>query len=93
MAITMVCDTGVALLFYNLFKPVNKDLSLLAAAFRLILVVVMTVNSLNYFRSPGFIQGRALVGRFQYRLRLRFGAFRNPLPLDGLPHFPLKLSS
>jgi hypothetical protein len=49
MAITMVCDTGVALLFYNLFKPVNKTLSFLAAAFRLILVAVMTATSLNYF--------------------------------------------
>jgi hypothetical protein len=49
MAITLACDVGVALLFYNLFKPVNKNLSLLAAAFRLIFVAVMTVNSLNYF--------------------------------------------
>jgi hypothetical protein len=49
ITITMVCDTGVALLFYDLFKPVNKNLSLLAAVFRLIFVVVMTVNSLNYF--------------------------------------------
>ena len=49
MAITMTCDTGVALLFYGLLKPVNKNLSLLAAVFRLILVAVMTVSSLNYF--------------------------------------------
>jgi hypothetical protein len=47
--ITLACDTGVALLFYSLFKPVNKNLSLLAAVFRLIFVAVMTVNSLNYF--------------------------------------------
>jgi hypothetical protein len=49
IAITMACDTGVALLFYDLFKPVNKNLSLLATVFRLIFVAVMTVNSLNYF--------------------------------------------
>jgi hypothetical protein len=49
MAITLVCDTGVALLFYGLLKPVSKNLSLLAAIFRLISVAVMTVNSLNYF--------------------------------------------
>jgi len=49
ITITMVCDTCVALLFYNLFKPVNKNLSLLAAFFRLTFVAVMTVNSLNYF--------------------------------------------
>jgi hypothetical protein len=49
MTITLVCDAGVALLFYNLLKPVSVNLSLLAAAFRLIFVSVMTVNSLNYF--------------------------------------------
>jgi hypothetical protein len=41
--------TGVALLFYGLLKPVSKTLSLLAAIFRLIFAVVMTVNALNYF--------------------------------------------
>jgi hypothetical protein len=49
MAITLACDTGVALLFYDLLKPVSKNLALLAALFRLIFVAVMTVNSLNYF--------------------------------------------
>jgi Domain of unknown function (DUF4386) len=48
LAVTMACDCGVALLFYYLFKPVNKQLSSLAAIFRLIFVLVMTVNSLNY---------------------------------------------
>lgn len=49
MAITLTCDTGVALLFYGLFKPVSRNLSMLAAIFRLILVAIMAVNSLNYF--------------------------------------------
>jgi hypothetical protein len=49
MAITLACDIAVALLFYNLLKPVNKNLALLAALFRLIFVAVMTVTSLNYF--------------------------------------------
>lgn len=49
MSITLACDIGVALLFYELFKPVNKNLSLIAAVFRLIFVVVLAVNSLNYF--------------------------------------------
>ena len=48
MTVTLACDTGVALLFYGLLKPVSKNLSLLAAIFRLIFVAVMTVNSLNY---------------------------------------------
>jgi hypothetical protein len=48
MTVTLACDTGVALLFYNLLKPVNRNVSLLAAIFRLIFVAVMTVNFLNY---------------------------------------------
>jgi Domain of unknown function (DUF4386) len=49
MVITLACDIGVALLFYNLLKPVNKHLALLSTAFRLILVVMMAANSLIYF--------------------------------------------
>jgi hypothetical protein len=32
MAITLVCDTGVALLFYDVLKPVNRSVSLIAMA-------------------------------------------------------------
>jgi hypothetical protein len=56
MAITLVCDIGVALLFYNLFRPVNKILSLIAAGFRLIFVAVMTATSLNYFGMVGMLK-------------------------------------
>lgn len=49
MIVNLACDTGVAAIFYYLFKPVNKSLSLLAALFRLIFVAVMAVNSLSYF--------------------------------------------
>jgi hypothetical protein len=49
ITITLACDTGVALLFYSLLKPVSKSISLLAAVFRLIFVAIMSVNSLNYF--------------------------------------------
>jgi hypothetical protein len=48
MTITLACDTAVALLFYNLLKPVSRNVSLLAAAFRLIFVAVMSVNFLNF---------------------------------------------
>jgi Domain of unknown function (DUF4386) len=48
MTITLACDTGVALLFYNLFKPVNRTIALLAAVFRLMFVAVMAVNFLNF---------------------------------------------
>lgn len=49
MIVTLACDAGVALILYDLLKPVNKNLSLLAMLFRLIFVAVMTVNSLSYF--------------------------------------------
>lgn len=57
MVITLACDIGVAVLFYGLFEPVNRNLSLLAAAFRLIFVAVMTANSLNYFGSLNLFDG------------------------------------
>jgi len=47
--ISLACDTAVALLFYDLLKPVSRSLSLLAAFFRLTWVAPMALNSLNYF--------------------------------------------
>jgi|ERR1019366_4640324 hypothetical protein len=44
-----VCDAIVALIFYELFRPVSESLSLLAAFFRLVHVAVMAVNSINHF--------------------------------------------
>jgi len=49
MIITLACDTGVALILYELLKPVSRNISLLAALFRLIFVAVMAANSLSYF--------------------------------------------
>jgi hypothetical protein len=49
LSITLACDIGVALLLYSLLEPVNKNLAVLAALFRLIFVIVMAANSLNYF--------------------------------------------
>jgi len=49
MIITLACDTGVALILYELLKPVRRSVSLLAALFRLIFVAVMALNSLSYF--------------------------------------------
>lgn len=49
MLVTMACDTAVALIFYVLFKPVSRNLSLTALAFRLLFVAIMTLDSLYYF--------------------------------------------
>jgi len=47
--IAFACDTAVALLFYELFRPVSGSFSLLAAFFRLMHVAIVAVNSLNHF--------------------------------------------
>lgn len=56
MFINLASDTGVALVFYYLFEPVSRRLSFIASLARLIFVVVMGVNSLNYFGATEFLQ-------------------------------------
>ncbi len=56
MTINLICDIGVALLFYELLRPISVRLSLLAAALRLIFVVLMAVNALNYFGVTALFQ-------------------------------------
>ncbi|WP_263381295.1 DUF4386 domain-containing protein [Granulicella arctica] len=56
MVINLACDLGVAILLYDLLRPVSKTVSLLAALFRLIFVLVMAVNSLNYFGVTEWVQ-------------------------------------
>lgn len=57
ITVTMACDTGVALIFYALFKPVNRDLSMLALLFRLVFVAIMTLDSLDYFGALDVFHG------------------------------------
>lgn len=47
--IMVIADVGLALLFYELLKPVNKPLALLAAFFRLAQAASIGVNLLNLF--------------------------------------------
>jgi hypothetical protein len=64
MIITLTCDTGVALIFFLLLKPVSVRLCVLAAFFRLIFVAVMAVNSLNYFGVLDLFSGARSVTAF-----------------------------
>jgi hypothetical protein len=64
--LVLTCDTCVALLFYELFKPVSRSLSLFAAVFRLILVAVMAVNLVNYLAPLDLLA----TGPLQPRLKL-----------------------
>ena len=47
--VTLLGDTVVAVMFYDLLRPVSRTLSLLAAAARFIFVAIMAVNAINYY--------------------------------------------
>ncbi len=56
--VMLACYIGVTLLFYGLFKPVGRSLSLLAALFSMVGIVVLAANSLNHI-APVIILGNA----------------------------------
>ena len=62
--ITLLCDAAVALIFYELLKPVGRSLALLAAFFRLIFVAIMAVNSLNLFVPLVLLKGEQFLSAF-----------------------------
>ena len=43
------CDIGVAVVFYNLLRPVGENIILLATFFRLVFVAIASANMLNHF--------------------------------------------
>ena len=49
MLVMLACDVAVAAIFYVLFKPVNRTLSLVACAFRLVLVAIVGVAILGRY--------------------------------------------
>jgi hypothetical protein len=51
MLVALLCDVVVAVLLFELFRPVSWTLSALAAALRLIDVVIIAVNLLNHFEA------------------------------------------
>jgi hypothetical protein len=55
--ITLACDASVALIFYELLKPVSRMLSLFAAVSRLMFVAIMAANLLNYFAPLALMGG------------------------------------
>jgi hypothetical protein len=57
MVINLLCDSGVALLFYHLLQPVSGRLAFFAALSRIVFVAVMTLVSLNYFGALPFLPG------------------------------------
>jgi len=61
--IESLCDTALALILYVLLKPVNKQLSLLAAFFGLMATATFAFAELFYF-APQLILGRAYLNGF-----------------------------
>jgi hypothetical protein len=51
------CDIGVALIFYELLKPVGRSVALLATFFRLTFVAIAGANMLNHFAPLIFLSG------------------------------------
>jgi Domain of unknown function (DUF4386) len=53
----LACDVALALILYALLRPVNKNLALLAAFFRLVFAAIYGINGLTHFGaaiSPNF---------------------------------------
>ncbi len=44
-----MCDIGVALLFYFIFKATHRELSLTASAFRFAQAIIISLNLLNFY--------------------------------------------
>jgi Domain of unknown function (DUF4386) len=59
------CDIGVALIFYELLKPVSRGLALLAAVFRLVFVAIANANVLNHFAPLLLLSGGEYLSAFQ----------------------------
>jgi len=58
------CDVGVALVFYDLLKPVSSSIALLATFFRLVFVAIASVNMLNHFAPLIFLNGADFLKAF-----------------------------
>ena len=63
-AIMLLCDVAIAVLFYVLFRPVSKTLSLTAAAFRLTQAAILGFNLLNYYAALLLLNGNEYAATF-----------------------------
>ena len=84
MAINLAYDLAVAFLLYDLVRPVSRRLSLLAALFSLIFVIVMVVTSLKNVRPQRIVPAASFGGGLRRRPRHRTSAFRNELYSDRI---------
>jgi hypothetical protein len=80
--ITIICDVLAAWGLYLFLKPVNKDLSLLMAWFRLLYVAILGTSLLNYIKVLLLISGDNYfsgfgVDQIQSQVMLLINAFDN----------------
>jgi hypothetical protein len=61
----LVCDVVVALLFYNLLRPVSRPIALLAAWFRLIFTAIAGANVLNHYAVLVLLSGAPFLNALQ----------------------------
>lgn len=57
-------DTAIALILYQLLRPVSRSLSLLAAAFRVVFVAIANANVINHFAPLFLLSGAPYLGAF-----------------------------
>jgi hypothetical protein len=57
-------DIAIALIFYELLKPVSRSLALLGATFRLVFVAIANANVLNHFVPLLILSGANYFGAF-----------------------------
>lgn len=62
--IMLFSDVIVMVLFYVLFRPVDRTLSLLAAAFRLMMAAILGFNLLNHYAPLLILNGSDYLGTF-----------------------------
>lgn len=63
--IMLSCDIAFALILYVLLRPVNRNLALLAAFFRLVLAAISGVNALNHIGALAILNGADFLSVFQ----------------------------
>ncbi|MDQ6531942.1 DUF4386 domain-containing protein [Flavobacterium sp. LHD-85] len=77
--IMQICDLPVMIIFYYLFKPVNKGLALLNLSFNLIQTAVLAANKLNLLAALFFLTDAGYLKYF------------SPDQLHALAYFSIKL--
>jgi hypothetical protein len=77
--IVYTCDIGVALIFYELLRPVSRSLALLATFLRLVFVAIASANIFNHFAPLIFLSGAEYLSSFK------------PDQLEALAHAFIKL--